>query len=71
MNTCETCKHWAVPSGRPWGLCSRGKSRDGLQEDPDTLAWAESWLDDPADLLTRPDFGCVMHEAKEEGDSHV
>jgi hypothetical protein len=80
MSQCRECKWWLSPelveaeglreSGPEeagWGVCSRGTCDENTSApaDPGTLAYAYDWRGRDSMLCTRPNFGCVMFEAKE------
>lgn len=80
MKTCETCKYWDVRtdiSVLTLGQCELipmweyatewNEECDGRvvkEKHKDCLAFAEDGSGYIAFLLTRPNFGCPMHEAK-------
>ena len=54
MKNCLTCKHWKK-SGVDYGFCEKLDFLNGSE-------LAE--LTDPASLMTRPNFGCILWEEK-------
>lgn len=62
MGNCKDCKHWEpreIPfvdtiDNEIWGECTGHK--------PSPLIWIAS--DDYAEMLTKPDYGCVLFEDK-------
>lgn len=80
--TCGTCSHWQQPSGdrdepyqheprpegpTPWGWCGL----IGLPEYGEvvtTTAYTKDGSDYVADLHTRSDFGCNLHDPAPSGD---
>lgn len=67
---CETCKWWFELYGG-WGSCRRVDDWDwpGVADDPDCLFTAHGHPAGPAGLSTRPSFGCVRWERKEDRES--
>jgi hypothetical protein len=81
MSNCGTCKHWTPPSGRTgfkqafdaasdvkYGECNKVTLASMYFEpvpDPLPLAATMDASECQADLLTQPEFGCVLHEPQE------
>ena len=71
---CRDCRHWEEPSRRQFGfgadsypefgICPLMESDDGRPAHPDTLAHAQDMESYNARVYTKPDFGCVMGEAR-------
>lgn len=58
---------WGICRMTAFGLpCSLGGSGDYQHEHPESLAIAHDHEQYAAELLTRPDFGCIQHEPKDE-----
>ena len=62
MSTCATCRWWGVAYA---GVCDRVECLGSLAE-------IEASADDDsgltARLVTKPEFGCVMHDPKPESE---
>lgn len=74
MNICRNCKFWGFPEyasnedrmTTPNAFCCEKMSSQSHEPvDPATLAWAEDREIYQADVVTKPDFGCVMFEPME------
>ncbi len=71
MSHCKDCKHWGT--GKPQRMANYSPKRHCaviVTNDADSLAMISvggdiEHGDYPADLLTHPNFGCVLWEAKE------
>lgn len=75
VNRCASCKHWQNPWDDPgsgtskipdddrprWGVCALIDMPD-YSEKTTTIAFTQDGSDYAADLHTRDDFGCVLHE---------
>jgi hypothetical protein len=61
--TCATCQHWKADESPPFGECQRIKSEtmDVLEAEP---AFVYSCDGCRQPLLTKPDFGCSLWEAR-------
>lgn len=57
---CATCKHWTRDHH-----CERAQSDFGYATDSGSLAVAHDVESYKAYLETKPDFGCVMHEPRD------
>jgi hypothetical protein len=57
MNTCSTCKHWSRESS-----C---KKITDEPEDEDSGAWIYQHHNLEVELMTSPNFGCVLHKPKD------
>lgn len=77
MNNCKTCKYWTsledcyATTGRPdvpdmnrWSECLIGGGKSSKPNVPETLVFAIDGSSYQASLITREDFGCVLHEEK-------
>jgi hypothetical protein len=49
-----------------WGICERTEGNSGEPESAGTLAFAWDFEQYGAELVTAPDFGCVMFEEKND-----
>lgn len=62
---CRNCKNWKFTPPRE-GVCRMGTTTAGAKHDASTLAWAEAdQRHSDGELLTRPEFGCIMWESSE------
>lgn len=75
VNRCVSCKHWQNPWDDPgtgtdkipvddrprWGVCALIDMPD-YSEKTTTIAFTQDGSDYAADLHTRDDFGCVLHD---------
>ena len=58
MNTCETCKWWALQGGS-YNECRLIVGLDKRNREED-----KAWLNDLGRMWTEPDFGCTLWEGK-------
>lgn len=71
MGHCKYCKHWghgeALRSAdyAPKKHCAFVLTNDTQSPVTISVGGNAEYGDDPADLLTAPDFGCVLFQAKE------
>ena len=80
MKLCETCKYWNFERGeyqevKGLGKCERiveiweatewSDECIRIELDPTCMAYAYDGSSYAAGLLTKPSFGCVMHEPKD------
>ena len=66
---CKDCGFWIPPEGEydeGWGICNKSKSHYGKPDFIDSLAIAHDEEGYIALLETKPEFGCVMGQIKEE-----
>ena len=56
MGRCRDCKHWAGSGPESSGLCKISQNPDGLK----------IWSIGGFSLRSRPDFGCVQFEKRED-----
>jgi hypothetical protein len=61
MGNCKDCKWWQKYPEREFGKCKE-LAKD-VDEHDDLLAWM---LGEHRLLLTRPNFGCVLFEQREQ-----
>lgn len=66
---CETCTHWSDFNitneyQLGWGVCVRGSGEYGRPAYADTLMVAHDSDGEGGGVLTKPNFGCVMYEAR-------
>lgn len=63
MTTCKNCRHWEPDKGS-YGICRKiSEAGDWQNRDPAVIhAWADDDSNLGANLLTKPDFGCVSFE---------
>jgi hypothetical protein len=71
LNTCETCRHWEKKPGHfnqsnhsGYGRCVIAAGYAGEPDIDDVMAYATDSEDYEAQLMTKPNFGCVQWEAK-------
>lgn len=73
MGHCRDCKFWVPPDldkrhadalDRVYGQCPLGASTDDKPEMHDALMFARDTEGRQAWMCTKPDFGCVMFQAK-------
>jgi hypothetical protein len=69
---CQDCRHWdktlniqiapatEIPDGH--GACRRTGTTAGETHEKDTLAFALDYEEYSANLITSPEYGCVMAE---------
>jgi hypothetical protein len=67
MNNCATCKHWKPYEfndrlASDWAECKIAEGRKGLPVLTESIVFAFDASDYHAQLATRGDFGCVLHE---------
>ena len=66
---CKDCGFWSPIKGehnKGWGICVKGSSDLGEPNFRDSLAVAQDYEEFQAELETKPEFGCVMGQVKEE-----
>lgn len=70
MNKCKTCKYWSAlynPMLKPhpeYKMCNVIASREIAKVVKEDMAFIPADFDDMP-LMTRGDFGCVLHEPKD------
>ena len=67
MNTCATCKHWKHPVGIEgvFREC-HGIVDSNMTSREDHIAYTWDYEGWSSGINTRADFGCVLHEPKED-----
>jgi hypothetical protein len=65
MGTCATCKHWHRRGTTEWGIC-QALTDDDDQHGPERFARFVMYSGGEYTMDTAADFGCVLHEPREE-----
>ena len=68
MGNCGDCKHWNQVPGADCGRCegiSYEPSFFGKVRDTESKAWYSDYEAYDAYFWTKPDFGCILFEPKE------
>lgn len=71
---CRDCQFWANVRDDGWGYCDKASAVGGRPSHDDTKAITVGSVIYPegpieSDLMTAPDFGCVMFQAKTKEDA--
>lgn len=58
--SCAMCRYWECRSHGLFGACALTRVEPGTDTRPASLAWADGFEGEVAELLTKPTFGCVQ-----------
>jgi hypothetical protein len=68
--TCSTCSHWKETAFGPVGLCGK-ITENGHTSGDVAIVQGGGEIGGEARLLTMPEFGCILHQPKNEHASAV